>query len=498
MIRELPSETVLALTYDWEFWARPEQLEPTIPWLVWALITGRGFGKTRVGSETIRKYVSTKRAKAIALIAPTTADVRDTMIGLKPGAESGLLQVCPPWDRPTYRPSYRDIVWDSGAAATIFSGEEPDRLRGPQHDIVWWDEPAATPHTDDIESNALFGLRLGEAKMIVTGTPTPIPFIRRLKKDAKRTKEEDSSLGVFVVTGSMYDNPFLAPSMQRTIIRRYEGTRLGRQEIYGDVLDDNPDAVFKQSDIDNNAITPDVFNEKLASGEIELKRIVIPVDPATTKKKNSNLTGIVPCAIDMQKPPHAYVLDDLTRSDSPKGWATVVIRAYNKYHADRVVAETNNGGDMVEDVIRQVDPNVSYLSVTATRGKILRAEPVGALYEQGRVHHVRYMGPADPDAHNNPNKLVALEEQMTTYDGSQDSPDRLDSLVWGITDLIINNENSAEDAIEYLERRSAKCDSCATLNYMPPGQEVVFCRSCGSMVQARHTNVDPIAVAAEA
>lgn len=492
VLLQLPDQTVLALMYDWEFWARPEQLEPSTPWLVWMLLTGRGFGKTRTGAETVRKYVKQGRAKAIGLVAPTTADVRDTMLGLKPGAESGLLQVCPPWDRPVYRPSYRDVVWPAtngphshgGASATIFSGEEPNRLRGPQHDFVWWDEPSATDHPDEVEAMLLFGLRLGEAKLLMTGTPLPIPLITRLRRDAEKTKS-NPALGTYITTGSMYDNTFLAPSAIVNLRRKYEGTRMGRQEIYGEVLDDNPDALWTQRMVDDDRMHPADFAAQVASGAIRLRRLVVAVDPAGTSTKDSNLTGISVAVIDDRSPSHAYVLDDATMLARPDAWARKSVQLLKFHAGDRIVGEKNYGGDMVENTIRQVDPNVPFRAVTASRGKIIRAEPVSALYEQHRVHHVSLMGPADPDVPNNPNHLAALEEQMTTYDGDpkKTSPDRLDALVWALTDLIIDQENSAEAAILYLERRAGKCANCNTLNYMPAGQRFVFCRQCKQPIE---------------
>ena len=479
MISQLPAETVLALTYDWEFWARPNQLEPTGDWLVWFILTGRGFGKTRTGAETVRRFKETKRAKAIALVAPTIADTRDTMLGLKPGSESGLLQVCPPWDRPVYRPSYREAVWSTGEACTLFSGEEPDRIRGPQHDTAWWDEPAATPTPEDVESNLLYGLRLGHSKLIITGTPLPLPLIRRYKRDAARTKE-DPTIGVVMTTGSMWDNPYLSENSRRTIRRRYEGTRLGRQEIYGEVLDDNPDALFKQSLVDEYAITPDEFARRVREGFIVLKRVVVSIDPATTKKKSSNKTGIIIAAIDDQDPPEAYVMKDLTLSASPDEWARTAIGAFHAFKADRVVGEVNNGGDMVEDVIHSRNPNIPYTEKHASRGKMLRAEPVAALYEQGRIHHVREYGPSDPEVQPNPNHLAALEDQMFTYNGTQESPDRLDAMVWAMHELVLEEENSAGQAIAYLERRVLTCTSCRTLNYLPPAAETIFCRQCAT------------------
>lgn len=493
IIRHLPQETVLALTYDWEFWARPEQLEPSLPWAIWVILTGRGFGKTRTGAETLRKHVKQGRAKAIALIAPTAADVRDTMLGMKPGSESGLLQVHAPWERPLYRPSYRELSWqtrdgDTYAAATMFSGEEPDRLRGPQHDMGWWDEPAATPHQDDVESNLMFGLRLGESKLIVTGTPLPKPLIKRWVKDAKA----NNLGGTYLTTGTLYDNPFLSQQMRDFVIRKYDGTRLGRQEIYGHILDDNPNALWTQEMIDADRMDPLVFAQKVRDGLIVLRHSSVAVDPAVTSTKSSDETGIMAGYLDDQRPPHLWVVEDATvQGVRPAGWAAAAIRVYKARQADVMVGEVNNGGDMVEDTVLTQDSSINFRTVRATRGKILRAEPVSALYEKHRVHHVGV--------------FQELEDQMCEYDGdpTQASPDRLDALVWLATHEIIDQENSAEEAIAYLERRSIKCApaafvvadqsgsaGCGTLNYAPPGVQALLCRSCSRALKGATAHVD--------
>lgn len=457
-LSSLSQAEVFSLLYDWEFWARPEQREPLVPWTIWLIMTGRGFGKTMTGAQTVRRKVEKGRAKHIALVGPTAADVRDVMVGLDPDS-SGLMQICPPWNRPTYMPSYRHAVWPNGATATMYSGEEPNRLRGPQHDLAWGDEPAAWAKPDDMLSNLLFGLRRGDAQLILTGTPRPIPMIRGLVKNPD----------VILTKGSMYDNPMLTDTAVARIKKQYEGTRLGRQEIEGVLLEDNPDALWSVEMIDADRMTMEEFAEKVTKGFINIRRTVVSVDPAVTAKKNSNATGINVACIDDQHPPHAYILRDATMVSRPEAWATVSVALYKEYQADRLIAEVNNGGDLVEATIRQIDPNVSYKDVRATKGKMLRAEPASALYEKHRVHHVG----AFPE----------LEDEMLTYDGSQDSPDRLDSLVWSLFALILENEETgAEEAIAYLERRTAICPSCATRTYAPAGQSFVSCRGCAKLV----------------
>lgn len=376
-------------------------------------MTGRGWGKTLTGAQTVRQYVEQKRAQHVALVAPTAADARDVMLGLDPDS-SGLLKVCPPWMRPTYEPSKRRAVWPNGAVATLYSAEEPDRLRGPQHDFAWGDEPAAWPDGETVLSNLFFGLRRGEAKAIFTTTPRPTPFVRTLTKLP----------GVYRTSGHMDENTALTETARQRIKTQYEGTRLGRQEIAGELLEDNPDALWTYSLIDETRISPADYAARVATGQIKIKRSVVALDPAVTSNPDSNATGIIVGHIDTQNPPHAYIIADNTISTTPEQWARVAVQSLRTYQADRIVGEVNNGGDLIENTLRQIDRNVPYKTVRATRGKVLRAEPVSALYEQHRVHHV--------------GMFDQLETQMCEYDGSQSSPDRLDALVWCLTDLIID------------------------------------------------------------
>lgn len=368
-------------------------------------MAGRGFGKTRVGAEWIREEVMAGRMRRVALVGPTAADARDVMVE----GESGLLAVCDRYNwRPKYEPSKRRITFPNGAIATTYSAEEADRLRGPQHDGAWSDEVAAwsEPEAWDMLQ---FGLRLGtNPRQIATTTPKPVKVVKDLLK-----QEAD---GVVVVTrGSTYDNRAnLAPSFLAQIIRRYEGTRLGRQELEGELLDDVLGALWTYSMIERDRVQE-------GPHELDWQRIVVGVDPAATNTEESSETGIIVAGIDIYGA--GYVLEDCSLRGTPLEWARAAVDAYDRWGADRVVAEVNNGGLMVEQTLRTVRENLPVTQVRASRGKMTRAEPVAALYEQSRVHHV--------------GGFPQLEDQMTSYDDTGESPDRMDALVWALTDLMI-------------------------------------------------------------
>lgn len=419
LLTDLTEEELTALEYDWRFWARPNQLPPAksqtgIDWLTWILLAGRGFGKSRTGAEWVRGLVESKTCGRICLIGPTTADVRDVMIE----GESGLLNVCPPWARPKYEPSKRRLTWPNGAIATTFSAEEPERLRGPQHDALWGDELAAWryPETWDM---AQMGLRLGKnPRAVVTTTPKPVKLVRRILADPATA----------ITRGSTYDNAAnLAASFIHSIQQAYEGTRLGRQEIYAEVLEDIEGALW----------TRDLIDECRWPKEAPLppmRRSVVSIDPAVSSAESSDETGIIVCGSDPGLAGvgiRGHVLEDLSCRKSPEQWARIAVNAYYRWKADRIVAEVNNGGDLVEACVRTVDPNVPFKAVRASKGKFTRAEPVASLYEQKRIHHAAY--------------FKVLEDQMTQFTSDidrdkYDSPDRVDALVWGITDLIVENQ----------------------------------------------------------
>lgn len=346
----------------------------------------------------------------IHLIAPTAGDIRKVMVE----GPSGLLKCYPPGEAPHYEPSKGHLItWSNGNTALCFSADEPERLRGPQCGRFWADELAAWRFCEKAWDNLMFGFRVGsDLRGVITSTPKPIDVLRNIIADAETV----------VTRGSTYDNRSnLAEPFFRTVIRKYEGTRLGRQEINADLLEDVQGALWSQKLIDagrwSNVPTEHII------------RIVVAVDPAVSVGEESADTGIVVAAL--LRNGHVLVLDDLTCHESPMGWGKIAIAAYRSRRADRIVGEINNGGDLVEANIRAVDANVPFRAVRASRGKAIRAEPVAALYEQGRVHHV--------------GNFADLETQMTSFvpTAERDSKhrlDRMDALVWAVTELIIDVE----------------------------------------------------------
>ena len=399
LLAELSHEDALALLYDWPFWAREKQMPPDGQWFAWLLMAGRGFGKTRTGAEWVRWKVERGGARRVALVARTAADVRDVMVE----GESGILAISPPWFRPVYEPSKRRLTWPNGAIATTYSGDKPDQLRGPQHDAAWCDELAAWRYPDAFDQ-LLFGLRLGDNPQVVaTTTPRPIPLVRGLMQEP----------GTVITTGTTYENAQnLAVKTLETFRRKYEGTRLGRQELYAALLDDTPGALWKRSMLEDLRVTSTPM----------LKRVVVAIDPAVSTNEGSAETGIV--VVGLGTDGQGYVLEDATVSDSPARWAAQAVSVYHKYKADKIIAEANNGGDLVEFTLRTVDRNAAIKRVHASRGKATRAEPVAALYEQGRVHHV--------------GAFAELEDQMCTWVPGDVSPDRMDALVWALTELMVD------------------------------------------------------------
>lgn len=400
ILASLTADELQALDYAWEFWARPKQLAPAGAWKVWLVMAGRGFGKTRIGAEWVRKQAWNSPLSRIALVGATAADTRDIMVE----GESGILSVSPPWFRPTYEPSKRRLTWPNGARATLYSAEEPERLRGPQHTDAWCDEAGAWFYAEAWDQ-LQFGLRLGlNPRAVVTTTPRPTRLIKRIAEDSETV----------VTRGSTFENAAnLASTFIREIRKKYEGTRLGRQELFAELLEDTPGALWNLSAIEADRVETAPM----------LQRVVISLDPSVSSDEDSDECGII--AAGLGEDGHGYVLEDLSAVLSPDAWARLAVRAYDRLMADRIVAEVNNGGDLVEATIRTVSRNVSYRAVHASKAKRARAEPVAALYEQHRVHHV--------GVHRK------LEDQMTTWDSGAagKSPDRIDALVWAITDLML-------------------------------------------------------------
>lgn len=401
-----------ALLWDWRgFHARPAQIAPDGDWRIWLALAGRGWGKTRVGAEWVRECVCGKTplapgsASRIALVAETAADARDVMTE----GPSGILAVHPRDYRPTYEPSKRRITWPNGASATLFNATEPDQLRGPQHDLGWGDELAKWRYSRETFDQMQFGMRLGKhPQQLFTTTPRPIALVRELL--ARSAAGEP----VAITRGRTLDNASnLAPTFMAEITARYEGTRLGRQELEGEMLDDAPGALW----------TRRILDERRAREAPPLTRVVVAVDPAVTSGEEADEHGIV--AAGVGEDGRGYVLADRSTRGTPEKWGRAAVAAYHEFEADRIVCEVNNGGDMVAGVIRSIAPDVPVREVRASRGKHVRAEPISALYEQGRVSHV--------------GAFADLEDQMVLmtpagYEGSK-SPDRLDALVWALSEL---------------------------------------------------------------
>ena len=377
--------------------ARADQHPPQDDdWLTWLLMSGRGAGKTRTGSEFTHRM--TDVTGRIAIVGATGPDARDIMIE----GESGLVTIARPGLKPHYEPSKRRLTWPNGCIGTVFSGEEPDRIRGPEHGYAWIDEPAHFPLIQDVWDNLLFGLRIGRRPRVVcTTTPKPRPWLKVLMKDPDTRIARAS-------TYANLDN--LAPSFAKIIINRYEGTRLGRQELHGDILEDVEGALWNWEMIepDRLAVAPEHFD-----------RIVVAVDPAGTAKKSSDETGIVVVG---RAADHLYVLADRSGRFSPYGWAMAVDAAYDDFSADAVIAEDNYGGDMVISNLKSAGSTKRIIRVNSRRGKAIRAEPIVGVYEQHKVHHV--------------GTFTELEEELTTWvPGHGPSPNRLDALVHAATEL---------------------------------------------------------------
>jgi phage terminase large subunit-like protein len=411
VLPELSPDLVEVLAADWLRWGREDQWPAdTSEWSVWLVLGGRGAGKTRTGAEWVKGMalgiwpfaeVPTGR---IALVGETQGQVRDVMIE----GVSGLLSVHTRWERPSWSPSRRRLEWGNGAIAQAFSAEDPEGLRGPQFGAAWSDELAKWPNLQECWDMLQFGLRLGERpRQIVTTTPRPVPLIKRLL----------GAPHVAVSRAATRANRFnLAPEFLRSVEETYGGTRLGRQELDGEIIEESADALWTRAMIET-------CREAAAPA---LARIVVAVDPPASSSQRADSCGLVVAGVDRDGIGH--VLEDATMAGArPHDWATKAVALYRRHEADALVVEVNQGGEMAGSVIREVDAGVPVTAVRATRGKYLRAEPVAALYAQGRVRHA---GP-----------FPALEDEMCDFGpgglSSGRSPDRLDALVWALTHLML-------------------------------------------------------------
>lgn len=435
-LEELTEDQARALSSDWEFWGRPDQQEP--PEFEagdvkgWFIRAGRGYGKTRTGAETVKKRVKAGKARRLAIIAPTAGDARDILIE----GESGLLAVHDDYWRPHYEPSKRRLTWPNGAVASVYSADEPDRLRGPQHDFIWGDEPASWRFGEEAWDNAEFGLRLGRnPQAVLTGTPRPLPWLKELWKDPEWV----------VTSGSSFRNVAnLAESFIRRILKKYEGTRLGLQELHAMVLEDVEGALWTRTLIDQDRIRWSYDEEgNLVLPTPDLDVVVVAVDPAVSSGPDSAETGIIVVGrAGSRDLGHGYVLADYSLRASPVEWADAALEAVDRYDADYIVAEKNNGGDLVSANIHARRPRQKVKLVSASRGKKTRAEPVATLYEGHRVHHVGLLDSRTAKvgamARETGDEEEGLETQMVEWvpGETEDSPDRVDALVWGVTELL--------------------------------------------------------------
>ncbi|WP_054008614.1 DNA-packaging protein [Cypionkella psychrotolerans] len=411
----LSENALLALPWMFEFWALPHQLPPAGAWKTWVIMGGRGAGKTRAGSEWVRAEVEgagsmdAGRSRRVALVGETVDQVIAVMIE----GESGILACSPPDRRPEWQATKKQLLWPNGAIAQVFSAHEPDSLRGPQFDAAWVDELAKWPKAEQAWDQLQFGLRLGEnPRQVVTTTPQNVGVLKDILKNPST---------VMTHAPTEANRAYLAASFLQEVRTRYAGTTKGAQELDGLLIEDAEGALWTTAMLEAGRIT-----------EVpRLQRIVVAVDPPVTGHGRSDECGIVVVGAITEGPTQnwqAVVLADCSvKGASPDQWARAAIAAMDRFGADRLVAEVNQGGDLVEGVIRQIDPLVPYRAVRASKGKMARAEPVSALYEQGRVSHVR--------------GLAALEAQMLqmTRHGyvGKGSPDRVDALVWALTDLIV-------------------------------------------------------------
>lgn len=417
-----------ALLHDWTVWRRPAQTTP--PGMgtsasIWYIRAGRGFGKTRTGSETVRQVI--EWAPLIAVVAPTAGDVRDIMVE----GESGIMSVFPRSQRPDYEPSKRRITFHNGARATTFSADEPERLRGPQYYWGWFDEPASMRRGQEAWDNFEFGLRLGTTPWaLLTGTPKPFAWIRALD-------EEPTTV---TTTGSTYENVGnLSAVFLRRVVQRYEGTRRGRQELHAEYLDDVEGALWTWQGIDDNRIAGWDGTGPWASQVPWVT--MVGVDPPGETAECGIVVGTAPKR-GRAGEHHAVILDDLSLAGPPEVWGAQVVTAFRRHHADGVIVEANQGGDMVRSTIHNVDSSVPVTKVRASQSKYDRAEPISALYGKGWVHHAAYFG--------------ELETQLTTWVPSETkSPDRLDALVHLITSLLAPMPTVRATAHSPLGRRIA-------------------------------------------
>jgi phage terminase large subunit-like protein len=431
-ISKLDPKKAEELLYNYKFWARPEQIpDESKDWNTFLALAGRGWGKTWAGTQWCREQVKLGKRRLLA-VAATNSDIERVMVK----GESGFLSICWKGDKtysgqemgyPDWSPTKRTLTWANGATVTFFSAEEPERLRGPQGDGAWCDELCAWNRDRDTWDMLQFCLRLGKhPRVFITTTPKPTKLIRDILKNPK----------TLTVRGSTFENSAnLATTYIEAVKSQYEGSRIGRQELYAEILDEASGALWNRDLLSKCEIEIEDTVEFAKT----LNRVVVAVDPQVTTNEESDMTGIVVAGIDVNGV--CYVLQDATERFTPEGWASKAVELYHLYQADRIVAERNQGGEMVRHTFKTVDETIPIKLVHASRGKFARAEPVSSLYERGRVKHTR--------------GLDALEDQMVQWEplGSVGSPDRLDAMVWAITELALKGISHPDLQLAYSDNK---------------------------------------------
>lgn len=407
---KMNEDEVISILYDWEIWGRDKQLEPSGEWRFWVALGGRSSGKTRTGAEWVIKRAREGKSP-IALIGQTAADVRDVMIEAGP---SSIMKVSPPSFMPKYEPSKRRLTWPNGSFATTFSGDEPQQLRGPQHQTVWVDELPKFADPQETFDQMNFGLRIGESRCLITTTPTPHPLVKML-----HAKSKDSPLTRLVVMPTIDNASNIDANFLKDIEDKYKGTRLYRQEVLGEILWESDNALFSSENIDRDRVE--------GKDVPTLYKKVVAIDPAVTASKKSDTTALVVCGVDEED--HGYVLHSTSMKVSPSTWARAAVNLYDEFDCDYVVVETNNGGDLIRTTLEQERRGLPIKEVRAAVNKIARMEPISLLAEQGKVHIV---GVQDK-----------LEDQLVRYEGKGKSPDLYDAMCWGLTSLMISRKGRA-------------------------------------------------------
>lgn len=404
-INSLSDNEAYILFYNWHFWRRKDQTPPPgAKWRTWVLQGGRGGGKNWTGSNYIHELAMSGKFSRISIVGATAADVRELQIE----GEAGILNIAPPHELPDYQPSKRKVVWPNGATGILYTGEDPEQTRGANSSVAWLDEFCKYQYPREVWDNIQFGLRLGNhPHAIITTTPKPIPTFKQIVG-------EDSTLVSYCST---FDNRLnLSDQFFEYVTTRYGNTRLGRQELYAEILDDVPGALWKRELIDSYRVTQVPKN---------IQRLVVGIDPAMTNTEDSDETGIIVGCIDDSN--HVFILRDVSGRFDPEHWISRALVQYHTWNADRIVGEVNNGGDLIEALLRTHDNKAAFKAVRAKRGKYTRAEPIAALYEQGKVHHV--------------GTFAELEDQMCNFVPGEDHglDDRVDAMVWTITELALTN-----------------------------------------------------------